>query len=133
MNNRTSDNQSVILSAIKKLGASLRNEIRKGDNALRAEMKSGNKAIRQEALKVEGRVENLEEGQKTIEGRIGDLESGQNRILDQMKEQHDEVMTSVSNFAGRVQDIEDENALGTEQYQDHETRISKLEMESTQT
>ena len=109
MNNRTSDNQSVILSAIKKLEASLRNEIRKGDNALRAEMKSGNKAIRQETLKVEERVENLEEGQKRMEKTI-------NKISIQL-----------DGFVGRVDDLTKDNEVGTEHYRDHEERISKLE------
>ncbi len=132
MPNKTPNDQTVVLLAIKKLEASLRNEIRKRNNALRAEMKSGNNAIRQEMLEIEERVEDLEEGQKRIDDRLESVESGQNSILSRMKEQHDEVMTSVSNFAGRVQDLEDENALGTEQYQDHETRISKLEKTTQQ-
>ncbi|MBI4097482.1 MAG: hypothetical protein HY426_00400 [Candidatus Levybacteria bacterium] len=126
MNNRTSDNQSVILSAIKKLEASLRSEIRRGDNALRAEMKSGHKAIRQEALKVEERVENLEEGQKRMEKTI-------NKISIQL-----------DGFVGNVGELTEENVIATEHYRDHDLpaiallrqlqagkRISKLEKTAT--
>ena len=127
MKNRTNNNQTKILTAIKKMETSLRSEIRRGDGSLRAELKRGDKLLRQEILKVEERVEDLEGGQKRIEDRLGGLESGQNNIISQMRQQHDEVMTTVSNFAGRVQSLEEENTMGTEQYRDHEKRIAKLE------
>ncbi|MEK9178512.1 MAG: hypothetical protein AAB801_01895, partial [Patescibacteria group bacterium] len=48
--------------------------------------------------------------------------------------QHDEVMTAVSNFGGRVQKLEEENEVGAdqiselrEQANDHEKRITVLE------
>ena len=141
--NKITDNQTRIISVLKKMEASLgseirkgddslRTEIRRGDNSLRAEIKRGDKAIRQEMLKIEERVENLEEGHKRIEDRLGSLESGQNSIISQMRQQHDKVMTAVSNFAGRVQNLEDENVVGTEHYRYHEKKISKLEAATQQ-
>lgn len=109
MKNKTIDNQAVVLSAIKKLEASLRNEIRKGDSALRDEMKIGSRAVRQETLKVEERVENLEEGQMRIETTV-------NKISSQL-----------DGFVGKVEDLELENIVGTKHYRDHEERIIKLE------
>ena len=109
MNNRTSDNQSVILSAIKKLGASLRNEIRKGDNSLRAEIRRGDKAIRQEVLKIEERVEEIEEKQEEMNGKLDSIES------------------KLDGFVGNVGKLTEENVIATEHYRDHEKRIAKLE------
>lgn len=116
MKNKTVDNTTKIISHLKKMEFSLRREI-----------KSGDKLLRQEMLKVEERVEGLEEGQKRVEARLESIESGRNSILSQMKEQHDKVMTAVSNFAGRVETLEEENVIGTKHYRDHEKRISKLE------
>lgn len=95
--------------------------------AANKDLKKTEKNLRAEILKVEERVENLEEGQKRIEVRLESVESGHKSILSHMKEQHDEVMTAVSNFAGRVEDLEEENSLGTKQYENHEKRISKLD------
>ena len=102
MPNKTPNDQKTVLVAIKKLGSSLAAEIRRGDNALRAEMKSGYKAIRQEALKVEERVENLEEGQKRMEKTI-------NKISIQL-----------DGFVGNVGKLTEENVIGTEHYRDHD-------------
>ena len=110
MNNRTSDNQSVILSAIKKLEASLRNEIRKGD-----------KLIRQEVLKVEERVEGLEGAQKGF--NVGQAE---------MNKKIDNLQNDLDGFMGKVEALEQENSLGVKQYRDHEKRISKLEKTAVQ-
>ena len=81
------------------------------------ELKKTEKSLREEILRVEERLENTEE-----------------KILKQMGEQHDEVMTSLSNFAGRTKDLEDENAVGVKhtrelrvEFDDHEKRIRKLE------
>lgn len=117
MNNNTSDSTAKIISYLKKLESSLRKEIKNGD-----------KLLRQEILKVEERVEDLEEGQNKAADRLESMELGQKSILSQMREQHDEVMTAVSNFAGRVQNLEDENVVGTKHYRDHGKRISKLEL-----
>ena len=114
MNKKTSDNQSVILSAIKKLEASLRNEIRKVDNSLRSEMRRGNKSLRQEMLKIEERVEGLEEGQKEMNKKMDNLE------------------IKMDGFVGKVEALEQENIIGTKHYRDHEERISKLEKTTAQ-
>lgn len=110
MPNKTPNDQAAVLSAIKKLEASLKTEIRKGDNALRAEMKSGNKAIRQEMLKIEERVENLE-------GKHGEIDKKLDRL-----------QVTLDGFVGNVGKLTEENIIGTEHYRDHEKRISKLEV-----
>ena len=59
MPNKTSNDYTEILVAIKKLGSSLAEEIRKGD-----------KLLRQKILKVEERVEGLEESFEYMESRL---------------------------------------------------------------
>ena len=97
MKNKT-DSQTTILSAIKKLGISLRSEIRMGDKLLRREM-----------LKIEERVGNIEEKQKVMDKKLDSLDS------------------KLDGFVGKVETLEKENEIGTEHYRDHEKRISKLE------
>ena len=105
MNKKTSDNQSVILSAIKRLGSSLRVEIRTGD-----------KLLRREILKVEERVEGLEETQR-----------GFNAGQAVMNKKIDNLQNDLDGFMGKVEALEQENSLGVKQYRDHEKRIAKLE------
>lgn len=88
-------------------------EIKRVEKSLRTEFKRGERALRSEMLRVENKVEKLE---------------------DKMKEQHNKVMTSISNFAGRVETLEKENEVGADQTRElrvqvnsHEARISKLE------
>ena|SRR3989344_513619 len=100
MKNKT-DSQTTILSAIKKLGISLRSEIRMGDKLLRREM-----------LKIEERVENIEERQGEMNKKL------------------DNIDIKLDGFVGKVDNLVTENVLGTNQLEDHEERISKLEQSS---
>ena len=81
----------------------------KNSVATKADLKNVEKNIRGEILKVEERVENLEEGQKRIEATLN------------------KVSIQLDGFVGKVEALEQENLLGTDQYRDHEKRISKLE------
>lgn len=83
---------------------------------LRAEFKRTEKNLRQEILRVEERVENLEEGQARIEAKI------------------DGIANTLDGFVGRVDDLTTDNEVGANQIHElreitknHETRISKLE------
>src|SRR3972149_8461411 len=87
---------------------------------LRNDSKKSEKAIRAEVLKVEERVENLDEGQKK-------LHNGQIGLEKRLGDKIDNLTNIVLDFISRVKTLEDENALGVEQYGDHEKRISKLE------
>jgi chromosome segregation ATPase len=105
MKNNSANNKNYILSTINKLGKSLITEIKKVE-----------KSIRVETLKIEERVENLEEGQERMEKKL------------------DKISTQLDGFVGRVDDLTTENQIGTGQISElreitasHEQRISKLE------
>src|SRR3989338_11416653 len=83
---------------------------------LKSELKLGSKSIRREILKVEERVENLEEGQKRIEAVLGKMAK------------------TLDGFVGRVDDLTVDNEVGTHQTReleikvdDHEKRLKNLE------
>lgn len=85
--------------------------------SLKTDLRRVEKSLRGEILRVEERVEATED-----------------KLSKQMKEQHDQVMTAISNFAGRVETLETENSVGTDhtrklriQVDDHETRLTTLE------
>ena len=76
-------------------------------------VKSSEKILRAEILRVEERLE---------------------RVEDKLSAKIDNVLTAVSNFAGRVENLETENEIGTDQIhelrettKDHAKRIAKLE------
>lgn len=111
MNNK-SNNQNVtkadfqiLLTTLKKFAT--RDDLKKF--ATNKDLKKTEKNLRVEILKVEERVENLEEGQKRIEVTV-------NKISSQL-----------DGFVGKVEVLEQENIIGTKHYRDHEERISKLE------
>jgi TolA-binding protein len=79
-------------------------------------VKSTEKVLRVEILRVEERAENLEEGQK------------------EMKVMLNKISNQLDGFVGRVDDLTNDNEIGTEQIhelkditKDHEKRITKLE------
>ncbi len=85
--------------------------------ASKSELKRTEKVLREEILRVEERLERTEE-----------------KLSKQMREQHNEVMTTLSNFGGRVTTLEDENTVGADhtrelrvEVDDHEKRITNLE------
>lgn len=97
MPKKSSDDQATTKKDLKKL-------------ATRTELKTVEKNLRVEILRVEKKVENLEEN-----------------ISAQMRQQHDQVMTAVSNFAGRVEELETENEIGSDQISRLEKRVATLE------
>ena len=83
---------------------------------LRSEFKRTEKSLRGELLRVEEKVENVEESQKRTEVIL-------NKISNQL-----------DGFVGRVDDLTNENEIGGDQIhelrktaKDHEKRITKLE------
>lgn len=79
-------------------------------------VKSSERILRAEILRVEERVENIEESQKRMETTL-------NKISNQM-----------DGFVGRVDDLTNDNVIGTDQMhrlhenvKGHEERITKLE------
>lgn len=112
MKSKSANPQDTILLAINKLGKSIRSEFKRTEKALRGEI-----------LRVEESVENLEDGQKN-------LEDGQKQI----KAKLEKMDNTLISFVGRVDTLETENEIGTDQIhelrettKDHEKRIAKLE------
>ncbi|OGH17223.1 MAG: hypothetical protein A3C30_01265 [Candidatus Levybacteria bacterium RIFCSPHIGHO2_02_FULL_40_18] len=86
-------------------------------------VKGSEKVLGTEILRVEERVENLEEGQKRLEGKVDKMGSTIEKISNQL-----------DGFVGRVDDLTNDNEIGTDQIhelretaKDHEKRIAKLE------
>lgn len=124
MPNKTPNDQKTVLVAIKKLGISLATEIRKGD-----------KLLRQEILKVEERVESLEESFEYMESRLQRVEHKSERVeakMDKVDQKLDKLQNTLDGFVGKVDNLVTENVLGTNQLEDHEKRISKLEKTAQQ-
>ena len=100
------------------------NKLVKSINILRSESKSTRRSLWREILRVEGKVEKVEDK----------VEKVKENLIQKMTEQHDQVMTAISNFAGRVETLETENSVGTDQTSElrvqvdnHEARITTLE------
>lgn len=76
----------------------------------RVELKKTERNLREEILRVEARLEKTED-----------------KLLKTMDEQHDKVMTAISNFAGRVETLETENEIGSDQIRRLGERLTTLE------
>lgn len=112
MNNKNKNNQAVTKADFQTLMATLKNFATKDDLknfATNKDLKKTEKNLRVEILKVEERVESLEEGQKRIETTVN------------------KISVQVDGFVGTVSNLQTENILGTNKQEDHEKRISKLE------
>lgn len=95
--------------------------------ATQKKLKQVEKNLHAEILKVEERVENLEDGQKSIESKIDKVEQ-------RLGEKIDKVFNKLDRFVGRVDDLTTDNEVGAHQVHElrtvqkvHEKRISKLE------
>src|SRR3990167_3418342 len=76
-------------------------------------VKGSEKVLGTEILRVEERVENLEEGQKRLEGKVDKMGSTIEKISNQL-----------DGFVGRVDDLTNDNEIGTDQI--HELRETGL-------
>ncbi len=93
--------------------------------------KNTERVLRDEILRVEEKVENIEE-------RVGTIEESQSRLeekVDKMGETIEKISNQLDGFVGRVDDLTNDNEIGTEQIhelrdtvKDHGKRISKLEV-----
>ncbi len=84
--------------------------------ATNTNLKSVEKSLRREILRVEGKVENVEESQKRVESKL------------------DKISNQLDGFVGRVDDLTNDNEIGADQIHSlredvkgHEKRIAKLE------
>lgn len=77
--------------------------------ATKADLKVETKSIRREILRVEEKVENLEEGQKRIEDMLGKMAK------------------TLDGFVGRVDDLSVDNEVGTHHTRELELKIAALE------
>ncbi len=94
----------------------VKTELKTDIKTLRSEFKVETKSIRREILRVEEKVENLEEGQKRIEDVLGKMAK------------------TLDGFVGRVDDLTVENEVGTHQIrklqlqaEDHDKRLVQIE------
>lgn len=104
MKKSSSNNQPATKEDIQRIEFSLKKF------ATKAELKKTERNLRGEILRVEERLERTED-----------------KLLKKMSEQHDQVMTSISNFAGRVQTLETENEIGSDQIRRLDERLTTLE------
>ena len=97
------------------------------DHATKADLnkavKGSERILRAEILRVEERVENIEEGLKRFEEKVDKIGTTIEKISNQL-----------DGFVGRVDDLTNDNEIGTDQInrlredvKDHEGRITKLE------
>lgn len=90
-------------------------------------LKDSDRALWREVLKVEERVENIEEGQKRMEKTLGDKFNG-------VEVKIDRIMNQLDGFVGIVNNLTIDNEVGANQVREldikaenHEKRIGKLE------
>lgn len=115
MKKTSSSNQSATKSDIKRVENYLKKFATKKDlQQLRSDYKSTKKTLWNEILRAEGKIDNAEE-----------------KLSNQMQKQHDQVMTAISNFAGRVETLETENEIDSDQIRRLDERISTLEPVTT--
>ena len=71
------------------------------------------KNLRKEVLKIEARVENLEDGQGRIETKLDIIEN------------------KLDGFVGTVDNLKKDNEIGTDQYREHDLKITDHESRLT--
>lgn len=102
--------------------------------ALNVELKKTERVLRNEILRVEERVENVEDGMKRLEGKVDGIEKRLGDKIDGIEVKLDRIANQLDGFVGRVDDLTNDNEIGTDQIhllretsKDHEKRIAKLE------
>jgi len=95
--------------------------------ASRTELKKVERNLRTEILRVEVKVENVEEGLKRVEKTLGDK-------MDGIEVKIDRIANQLDGFVGRVDDLTADNEVGAHhtrelqaQVRNHEKRITKVE------
>lgn len=88
--------------------------------ATKTELRNVEKNLRGEILRVEEKVENLEDGQKRIENKIDGVE-------ERLSAKIDKVMNTLDGFVGIVDTLRTENEIGTHQMRELDIRVTKLE------
>lgn len=90
-------------------------------------VKSSERLLRAEILKVEEKVENVDEGMERLEKKLGDK-------IDGIEVKLDRIANQLDGFVGRVDDLTNDNEIGADQIhrlredaKHLETRVSKLE------
>ena len=98
---------------------------------VRADLKQTEKSLRAEILRVEEKVENLEDGQKDIKQHLNvfenTIETRLTAIEQKLDAKFDKVMTVLDKFVETVDDLRTDNTVGAEQIRDLDIRVTKLE------
>ena len=126
---KKSSNGQNIISEIKRVEKSLKHELKKSLGLeFRRELKKTEKVLRKEILRVEERVEGVEE---SLTGKVIRLEEN---LREEIRETRNDLLNKIDSFAGRTATLEEENTVGAHQTRelrvqvdDHETRITKIE------
>lgn len=96
----------------------------------RSESRSTKKSLWKEILKVEGRVENFEDGQKRIETKVERLETKVDK-LDERTIKMDRTLNHLRNtldgFVGKIDNLVKDNEVGADQYREHDLKINDHE------
>lgn len=115
-------NVATILD-LKELKSDLKTDIK----SLRTELKSETKSIRSELLRVEGKVENVEDNQKRLEMQIKEYRT-ETKLNDQkMNDKLDRLMKTVDGFVGRVDDLTVDNEVGTHHTRELQVKVKDLD------
>lgn len=82
----------------------------------KTELKNVEKSLRGEILRVEERVENVEDGLKDLKGE-----------MHVVHKKLDKLQNTMDKFVGIVDDLRTENEVGTHQIKELDKRVTKLE------
>lgn len=115
----TKKDVNLLKGELKEVKGELKGDIKKLDikvSATRSDLKRTKSVLWQELLKVEGRLEGVEEGQKGLDLKL------------------DRIQNTLDGFVGTVDDLRKENTAGADLIEeveikvvDHEKRIANLE------
>lgn len=84
--------------------------------ATKTELKTVEKSLRASILRVEERVENLEDGQILLTQKVETIDKKLDRL-----------QNTLDKFVGTVDDLRTDNAVGAEQIRNLDVRVTKLE------
>ncbi len=91
------------------------------------DLKADSKSVRAEILRVEVKVENLEDGQKRHEMQIRELRIETKVNNEKVNDKLDRLMNTVDGFVGRVDNLTVDNEVGTHQTRELELKVEALE------
>lgn len=120
--NKNNNTQVATKADIERLESALKSFATKDDlkkYATKTDLKNVEKSLRGEILRVEERVENVEDGLKDLKGE-----------MHVVHKKLDKLQNTMDKFVGIVDDLRTENEVGTHQIKELDKRVTKLESSS---